>query len=218
MGVHPLVRARLSGYMSAAQVASAGVAGLLAGREVVVPGLLNRLLAWSSKLSPHSSHSGDGSALPFGDRCFDLVATRLTFHHMTDPRPVLCEMVRVTRQAGTVLIGDMLCAEDPTVAARQNALERARDPSHVRTLARDELLALGEAEGLAVRGTARWALEVRFDAWARLSSTPKTVADEIRAALTEDIGKGQTGFQPFLKDGELYFIHEWGAVSFAVRA
>lgn len=161
---------------------------------------------------------GDGSALPFGDRCFDLVATRLTFHHMTDPRPVLREMVRVTRANGTVLIGDMLCAEDPTVAARQNALERARDPSHVRTLARDELLALGEAEGLAVRGTARWALEVRFDAWARLSSTPKTVADEIRAALTEDIGKGQTGFQPFLKDGALYFIHEWGAVSFAVRA
>ena len=76
---------------------------------------------------------------------------------------------------------------------------------------------MGEAEGLAARGTARWALEVRLDAWARLSSTPKPVADEIRSALTEDIGKGQTGFQPFLKDGELHFIHEWGAVSFSLQ-
>ncbi len=160
---------------------------------------------------------GDGAALPFGNRRFDLVATRLTFHHMTDPRPVLREMARVTRRDGTVLVGDMVCAEDPAVAARQNALERARDPSHVRTLAWEEFLGLGEAEGLAVRGTARWALEVRFDAWARLSSTPPGVAAEIRAALIEDIGKGRTGFRPFLKDDVLYFLHAWGAVSFALR-
>lgn len=159
---------------------------------------------------------GDGAALPFGDWRFDLVATRITFHHMTDPRPILREMVRVARKSGTILVGDMVCAEDPAVAARQNALERARDPSHVRTLAWEELLALGESEGLAARGTSRWTLEVPFARWARMSSTPAEVAAQIRTALTEDIGKGQTGFQPFLRDGELYFIHEWGAVNFGL--
>jgi len=43
---------RSSGVMEAAEVARAGVAGLLAGKNVVVPGLRNKVLAASSGLAP----------------------------------------------------------------------------------------------------------------------------------------------------------------------
>ena len=51
---------------------------------------------------------GDGSQLPYGDNCFDLVSGWLTLHEMPPAlRPlVVGEMVRVTKESGRILIVD----------------------------------------------------------------------------------------------------------------
>ena len=40
---------------------------------------------------------GNAEALPFGDAVFDVVATRLSFHHFRNPETVMREMIRVLK-------------------------------------------------------------------------------------------------------------------------
>lgn len=56
-----------------------------------------------------SAVQGSGTALPFADDRFDLVISVAVMHHIADPadvRQTLCEMVRVVRPHGRVIIWD----------------------------------------------------------------------------------------------------------------
>jgi len=94
---------------------------------------------------------GDATALPYGDGEFSLVTTRFTFHHFLDPLAALKEMRRVCCPGGRVLVTD----SSPAAAKADafNALEKLRDPSHVRALPVEELRALFQHAGL---GDPRW--------------------------------------------------------------
>ena len=72
---------------------------------------------------------GAAEDLPFPDESFDLAITRYSIHHFVDPAAVLREMGRICRPDGTVVAVDMVSDEDPAVAARQDALETAMDPT-----------------------------------------------------------------------------------------
>jgi SAM-dependent methyltransferase len=89
---------------------------------------------------------GDVEALPWEDGVFDLVVTRFLLHHLEEPGHALGEMARVCRSGGAVLVCDLAPAERS--AAAFNALERLRDPSHVRALTERELRELFEREPL----------------------------------------------------------------------
>lgn len=94
--------------------------------------------------------AGNCLALPYADGSFQAVVTRLSFHHVADPLAALREMVRVCAPGGSVLVADMFTSEDPWRAANFNAMERLRDPSHVRAMPVSELRALFAAAGLGV--------------------------------------------------------------------
>ena len=47
------------------------------------------------------------TALPFGDRSFDIVTARLLFQHLTDPGRVVDELRRVLRPGGCILVFDV---------------------------------------------------------------------------------------------------------------
>ncbi|MGD2114907.1 MAG: class I SAM-dependent methyltransferase [Acidobacteriota bacterium] len=49
---------------------------------------------------------GDGTALPFPDRSFDLIFARALLHHLIDPDAGLAEMRRVLRPGGQVVLAD----------------------------------------------------------------------------------------------------------------
>jgi arsenite methyltransferase len=51
---------------------------------------------------------GDATAMPFADGAFDVVVSSFVFHHMTRDvcRRALCEVARVTRPGGRILITD----------------------------------------------------------------------------------------------------------------
>jgi ubiquinone/menaquinone biosynthesis C-methylase UbiE len=91
---------------------------------------------------------GDGEALPFADRSFDLAGTLRTLHHTARPERLLAELARVTRPGAQVLVADQLADEDGAEAL--NAFERARDPSTTRVLTERELRSLLAAAGLSV--------------------------------------------------------------------
>lgn len=94
---------------------------------------------------------GDATALPYNDGEFSLAITRFTFHHFLDPLAALKEMRRVCRPGGKVVVADSSPAA--AKAGAYNAMEKLRDPSHVRALPVEELRALFQNAGL---GDPRW--------------------------------------------------------------
>jgi len=123
-------------------------------REVVgvdvVPELLEQARKRAEQLSNVSFVEGDATKLPFGYGEFDLAGTLRTLHHIARPELVIAELARVTRSRGRVLVIDQIAPVDPAAAAELNSFERARDPSHTRTLADVDLRGLFESNGLVL--------------------------------------------------------------------
>ena len=100
--------------------------------------------------------SGNAESLPFDDARFDGVVTRLAIHHFADPQRALGEMFRVLRPGGTAVIVDVVSSENAEESKLQNAIERLRDPSHVRMLPASELDAGVAGAGFVVLGHDTW--------------------------------------------------------------
>ena len=89
---------------------------------------------------------GDVLPLPYPDASFSIVTSRFAFHHFLDPFAVLGEMKRVCKPGGRVIVADSAPAADKADAF--NAVEKLRDPSHVRALPLAELRSLFTRHGL----------------------------------------------------------------------
>jgi ubiquinone/menaquinone biosynthesis C-methylase UbiE len=123
-------------------------------REVVgvdvVPELLEQARQRAERIENVTFAEGDATKLPFGYGEFDLTGTLRTLHHIARPELAVAELVRVTRARGRVLVVDQIAPVDPLAAAELNRFERARDPSHTRTLADVDLRGLFESNGLVL--------------------------------------------------------------------
>jgi ubiquinone/menaquinone biosynthesis C-methylase UbiE len=123
-------------------------------REVVAVDLVPELLEQGRKRADRFPNviflEGDVTKLPFGYGEFDLAGTLRTLHHIARPELAVAELVRVTRSRGRLLVVDQIAPVDPLAAAELNRFERARDPSHTRTLADVDLRGLFESNGLVL--------------------------------------------------------------------
>ena len=123
-------------------------------REVVgldvVPQLLEQARKRATDVPNVTFAEGDATKLPFGYGEFDLACSLRTLHHLARPELALAELTRVTRSQGRVLVIDQIAPVDPLVAAELNRFERARDPTHTRTLADVDLRGLFESNGLVL--------------------------------------------------------------------
>ena len=156
---------------------------------------------------------GDAERLPYVDGTFDLVTTRLSFHHFVDPGPALGEMVRVCRPGGRVAVIDLLSPNDVALAERYNGYERLRDPSHVRALTRDELTQIIERAGLTIEEAAIRDVEVVTERWLAMTHTPEPARRTIQAVLAAEVAGGApTGMRAFARDGAIGFLHRWAIV------
>src|SRR5581483_5418122 len=93
---------------------------------------------------------GDLTDLPDDIGSFDLSACLRVLHHVRRPELAVAELARVTRPGGRVLVADDVAPSDPLAALELNRWERARDPSHARTLADVDLRGLFDANGLVL--------------------------------------------------------------------
>jgi SAM-dependent methyltransferase len=124
-------------------------------REVVgvdvVPALLERARAAAP---PNVTFlEADATKLPFEDGSFDLSCSRRTLHHIARPELAVAELARVTAPGGGVFVDDQIAPVDPLAALELDRFERARDPSHTRTLPDIDLRHLFEANGLVLQRT-----------------------------------------------------------------
>jgi SAM-dependent methyltransferase len=150
----------------------------------------------------------DAARLPFPDGSFDLVFCRFAVHHFAEPREQLSELVRVCRNGERVAVVDLISA-DPLMADPYNHVERRRDPSHTRALTADELERALEDAGTTLEHTTRIDVQAPVERWLAQASTPRDVADSIRASLLAELAGGPpTGMRPVDDDG-LHYTQTW---------
>jgi hypothetical protein len=98
---------------------------------------------------------------------------------------VLVEMVRVCKPGGRIVVVDVVASEDPVVAARMNAMDSLRDPSHVRFMPESELCGLLRAQGLSEPTVEHYRLEGDVESLLG-RSFPNPGDDEIIRQMFED--------------------------------
>jgi len=156
----------------------------------ITPAMLDRARALQQErgLTNLTWRQGDVLPLPWPDGSFTIVSARFAFHHFLDPRAVLAEMRRVCAVGGKVVVADS--APAPEKADAFNAMERLRDPSHVRALPPGELKRLFRDVGLAEPRVTHYRLEGELEGLIGRSFPKPGDADRIRelfaASLTDD--------------------------------
>lgn len=152
---------------------------------------------------------GIAEELPFADHSFDIVLSRLAFHHFVNPRDIFTEMKRVLKSGGKLVMMDMTVAD---VAFRDEVdrIEQMRDFSHVRDLTLAEMRDLYEKNNMKLLLQEQQDIPVSLDGWMKLTHTEASVQKKIVQLMQEDLdGKGKTGFAPYRKGDEIYFSHHW---------
>ena len=114
----------------------------------LVPELLDEARKRAGEFPNVSFVEGDVTKLPSDLGEFDLSGSLRTLHHVRRPELAVSELARVTRFGGRILVVDQLAPIDPLVALDLNRFERARDPTHERTLADADFRQLFEANDL----------------------------------------------------------------------
>ena len=149
-------------------------------------------------------HLGEAVSLPFDDRSFDVVTTRYSFHHFTDPAAVLDQMIRVCRRPGKILIVDVALEEGNQPA--YDRMERRRDPSHTHALTYrewDELFS--RVLAAAPRQAFNYGVDVDVENLLASSFPEQGGAEAFRRMVLEDVGINALGIQAKESDGNLRF-------------
>nr|MDD6335565.1 class I SAM-dependent methyltransferase [bacterium] len=152
---------------------------------------------------------GYAEDLPFLDNSFDIVISRLAFHHFADVGRPFEEMVRVLKPGGKLAVIDMEAAE-PSLRNVEDQIEALRDASHVRNLSRDEMLALFTKHALVIKQCQCTDIPVSLNAWLQLTQTPEPIQKDIIARMEADIGGHEkTGFSPYSAPDGIFFNQRW---------
>ena len=112
-------------------------------KDITCLDMTEEMLAQGIRLAEESHieniyfQSGNAEKLPYEPETFDLVITRLSFHHFDNPEKPFEEMKRVLKKGGKMVVWDMEAAEEP-LREIDDKIENMRDPSHTRILSREE--------------------------------------------------------------------------------
>lgn len=153
--------------------------------------------------------NGLAEELPFSDESFDVVVSRLAFHHFENVDIPFREMCRVLKCGGKLVIIDMEAREE-SLRNIADSFETLRDPSHVRCISRMEFRQLAQKNHMNIAYCEMVLRPVRLNAWMDLTKVPEETRKLIQAAMEEDVSGGQkTGLAPYEKDGRMMFDHRW---------
>ncbi|UCF31798.1 MAG: class I SAM-dependent methyltransferase [bacterium] len=103
--------------------------------------------------------------IPVGDGCVDLVLCRIACHHFPSVPAFLGEVRRILSPEGILLLIDSLAPSDVDGDRFINTVERIRDPSHVRSLDREQWRDHIKGSGLRVKEEKKFERRHPFDEW-----------------------------------------------------
>ncbi|HHV63986.1 MAG TPA: methyltransferase domain-containing protein [Peptococcaceae bacterium] len=170
---------------------------------------VGRKKAEEQKLSNMLFVLGNAYEIPFLNNYFDVVFSRLAFHHFTDTKKAFAEMERVLKPGGKLVIIDMI-ATDELLRKQRDYYETLRDLSHVMNLSRQEITALYENVGMNIILQEVTDIEVSLNSWMELTKTPEDIRKQIQEAMECELNGGsQTGFYPYKKSGDIKFLQKW---------
>src|SRR6516225_5788295 len=165
-----------------------------------------------AKLANVRFKRGDAEHLPFDDAQFDGVVTRLAVHHFANSQRALAEMFRVLRPGGTAVIVDVVSSEELEESNLQNAIERLRDPSHVRMLPATELDTCVARAGFCELAHTTWEMSREFEEWMGIVND-LTRAEPLRTVVRALAQAGLTaGMGLSVSNDKIVFFHRWRLV------
>lgn len=151
----------------------------------------------------------EAERLPFLDDSYDIVISRLAFHHFTNIQKPFEEMVRVLKPGGKLVIIDMESTEE-SLRKIEDEIETMRDPSHVKNLSEAEMINLFKENSISIEKQEKTRISVSLDAWLELTKTPINTRKDIIDYMREEISGGkETGFYPYIKENEINFEQRW---------
>jgi ubiquinone/menaquinone biosynthesis C-methylase UbiE len=145
----------------------------------------------------------DAACLPYRNRQFSIVTSRLTFHHLEQPLAVLREMARVCRRDGQVVVVDV--SPDSSKAAAFDRMEKLRDPSHTRALPLEEMTGLFAAAGLPDPSIDRWQMEGELDSLLARSFPLPGDHERVRQMFRESLEDDAMGIAARRQDGRIVY-------------
>lgn len=152
---------------------------------------------------------GYAEELPFLDDSFDIVFSRLAFHHFIDTKAVFAEMARVLKPGGKLVMIDMEAAEED-LRGTEDEIETLRDPSHVHNLSRKEMTGLFRESGLDIQKSEPVNIRQKLTNWMALTKTPEEIQKDIVQRMKMDLEGGTgTGFYPYMDGDDICFDQRW---------
>ena len=183
-------------------------------KDITCLDLTQEMLAQGKKLAEESQirnisfQAGNAEELSYEAETFDLVITRLSFHHFTNPEKPFQEMQRVLKKGGRMIVWDMEATEEP-LREVDDKIETMRDPSHTRILSREEFERMFQ-KNFTLQCEETTLVPVNLKNWMELTATPEDTQKEIIDLMKDDLSGGRkTGFSPYIKDGQIMFDHRW---------
>lgn len=173
-----------------------------------------RELQAQRKLSNVDWVQGDVMELPFRSGQFSVVTSRFVFHHLPDPASALKEMVRVCKAGGCIMVADSAPAAEKADAF--NAMERLRDPSHVKALPVAKLSRLFVEAGLEAPRTQTMRLQGDLDSLLSRSFPKDGDAGRIRRLFEESIAGDGLDMAVRREEGKI--VYGWSLAILTARA
>lgn len=183
-------------------------------KDITCLDLTEEMLAQGKKLAAEtqikniSFETGNAEDLPYKAETFDLVITRLSFHHFINPEKPFQEMQRVLKKGGKMVVWDMEATVEP-LREIDDKIEKMRDPSHTRILSRKEFERFFQ-KNFSLQCEESTLVPVNLKKWMELTDTPEEIQREIVELMENDLAGGRkTGFSPYIKNSQIMFDHRW---------
>jgi ubiquinone/menaquinone biosynthesis C-methylase UbiE len=122
-----------------------------------------------------------------------------------NPLAALREMKRVCCPNGRVVVADMAPAAEKAEAL--NAMERLRDPSHVRAMPLGELRSLFKRAGLPTTWLEMYRVEGELEDLLQRSFPNPGDRDRIRKIFEESLTDDTLDLATYRKDGKIYYSY-----------
>ncbi len=186
------------------------------GAEVIATDFTLAMLEEASESLANQTNTSlalaDADCLPFPTDSFDAVTCRVSIHHFANPQLAISEMARVCKQAGRVVIMDVVSSQNKSKSDLHNKLGKMRDQSEVRQWQLSEIERMVKQAGLIINAVESWSHVMAFDEWIRLGGTDAQTAGMLKKMMIDSMDGDKAGLNPEFVDGELVFTWTTGIV------